>query len=158
MESSAIVAALEAAHPTPSLRLDHPLQEPVQKLVYKVLKPLLPELLPLYPKHVLSEGSMEYWVRTRSEAFGDLDTWHAEKGGEQCWEAAQEGLQEGAQLLEKEGGPFVAGLEPCYADFVWVAFVQFVRRAGEECFERVVRYDEIRRQYEACQKWMERDD
>jgi len=160
MESSAIASALEEAYPTPSLQLAHPIREQVQKLVYKVLRPLVPELLPLYPKHVLGEGSIEYWVRTRTADFGDLDTLHREKGGEQLWEEAKVGLDEVAALLRQEegGGPFFLGKKPCYADFIWVGFVQFVRRASEEAFERVVVYEEIKKQYDGCQKWMERDD
>jgi len=160
MDSAKIAPALEAAHPSPSLQLEHPIVDQVQALVYKCIRPLVPEIMPLVPKNVLSNGSVEYWVRTRSERYGDLDTFRREKGGQQCWDGAQAGLEETAALLKREaGGPFFLGAEACYADMVWVGFVQFVRRASEEGFEKLVGVDEVlRRQYEACGKWMEKDD
>lgn len=160
MDSTKIASALEAAHPSPSLQLEHPIVAEVQGLVYKALKPLVPEVLPLIPKHVLSQGSVEYWVTTREKDFGqNLDTMRAEKGGQQCFDRAQAGLEETAALLKKEGGPFFLGKEPCYADFIWIGFVQFVKRASEEDFEKLVGVDDaLRKQYDACAKYMEKDD
>ena len=73
-------------------------------------------------------------------------------------------LEEVAALLRGEGegakeGSFFGGKEPCYADFIWVGFVHFVRRASESEWERMMGVDEgLRRQYEACKPWLERDD
>jgi len=160
MDSKPIAHALEAAHPSPSLRLDDPVVAEVQALVGKCLGPLVPEVLPLIPKNVLSEGSVDYFMTTRNKAFGQhLDEVHKEKGGQPCWDGAQPGLEEAAALLKKKGGPYFLGAEPCYADFIWAGFVQFVRRSKEDSFEKLIGVDEVlRKQYEACGKWLERDD
>jgi len=160
MDSGPIASAIEAAHPSPSLQLEHPIVAEVQALVYKCLIPLVPEILPLIPKNVLSEGSIEYFVRTRSRDFGqDLEEFHKDKGGQQCWDGAKPGLEETAALLKKGEGPYFLGKEACYADFVWVSFVHFVRRASEERYERLIGVDQVlKKHYEACGKWMEKDD
>jgi len=159
MESGKIAAALEAAHPSPSLRLDHPIVAEVQTLLSKCIAPLGPEIFPLARDNVISEPSFDYWVRARTADFGDLDTLRAEKGGQQSWDNARPRLEEMAALLKKEGGPFFLGKEACYADFIWAGFVRFVRRVSVDEFEKLVGVDEVlRRQYEACEKWMERDD
>ena len=81
------------------------------------------------------------------------------KGGKQSWDAAKPALEEVAGLLKGEEGPFFGGREPCYTDFIWVGFVYFVRRASESEWERMMEVDEVlRKQYEACKPWLERDD
>jgi hypothetical protein len=45
----------------------------------------------------------------------------------------------------------------CYADFAWIAKVQFLRTIDEEIFQRVVGFDAaLKTQYDACANWLER--
>jgi len=159
MDSAAIATALEAAHPTPSLHLDHPMQARVREVLIQAFMPIRGDVIPQIPEHVLSPGSIEYWVRTRTADLGDLAAYRKEHGGEKAYEEARGALQAAAALLKESEGPFFLGQEASYADFLWVSFVMFVRRATEEGFQRIVGVDEVlRKQFEACRPWMERDD
>jgi len=159
MDSTTIARALEAAHPTPSLQLDHPMQARVKEVLIQAFKPIRGDVIPLIPGHVLSPGSIEYWVRTRTADLGDLATYRKEHGGEKAYEEAHGALKAAAALLKENEGPFFLGREASYADFLWVSFVMFVKRATEEGFQRVVGVDEVLREhFEACGPWMERDD
>ena len=98
-------------------------------------------------------------MRTRTADLGDLAAYRKEHGGEKAYEEARGALQAAAALLKESEGPFFLGQEASYADFLWVSFVMFVRRATEEGFQRIVGVDEVlRKQFEACRPWMERDD
>lgn len=46
-----------------------------------------------------------------------------------------------------------------YADFIFVAFLQFLKRLDESAFERFLGFDEaIGKVYDASKEWLERDD
>ena len=51
------------------------------------------------------------------------------------------------------------GEEVSYADFVMVGYLQMVRRVDEELFARIgAEGPALKRLYEACAVWLERDD
>lgn len=53
---------------------------------------------------------------------------------------------------------FAYKLPVSYADFVLVSFLQFIRRFHEEAFTKALAVDDaIKKVYEACGKWLERD-
>jgi glutathione S-transferase len=159
MDSTAIARALEAAHPAPSLHLDHPMQTRVKEVLIKAFIPIRGDVIPQIPEHVLSPGSIEYWVRTRTADLGDLATYRKEHGGEQAYQKAHAPLEEAAALLKENGGPFFLGEQASYADFLWTSFVLFVKRATEEGFQRMMSVDEaLKKHFEACMPWTEKDD
>lgn len=159
MDSTTIAKALEAAYPTPSLQLSHPMLARVKDVLIQAFVPIRGDVIPQIPEHVLSPGSVEYWVRTRTADLGDLAIYRKEHGGEKAYEEAHEALQAAAALLRENQGPFFLGQEASYADFLWVSFVLFVKRATEEGFQRVVGVDEVlRKHFEACGPWIVRDD
>jgi hypothetical protein len=58
---------------------------------------------------------------------------------------------------ELRGG--LSGDLASYADFVTVGFMQCVKRADESVFERMIGLaPELKTLYNACGKWLERDD
>lgn len=179
MDSDKIAAALESSIPSPSLQLDHPIRSQVQQLVFRVQRPVQCDIIPLLARNVIDTPSQEYFYSDRGRDFGmPLDEVLEKMGGEKCYEKAREPLKEVAALLKKEGGPFFLGKEPvsvssfaclvwvlirlwlqCYADFIWVTFVEFCRRATQDSFERFVKVDQvIKKHYEACAPYMEKLD
>ena len=78
------------------------------------------------------------------------------------WEEAEEPLRVlGALLRECGGGAFVEGEKVGFADFIIAGFWQFARRVDEggDLFGRLMKVDEaFERHFEACVKWLERDD
>ena len=110
MDSHNIAAALEKAHPSPSLHLDSDIVKKVQALVPECITPLAPVFLPRIPRLLLNPPSAEYFERTREVRFGmPLSQLEKEKGGESAWEAAEVKWRELGALLKAEGGPFFMG-------------------------------------------------
>ena len=58
---------------------------------------------------------------------------------------------------ELPGG--LSGYLASYADFVTVSFMHCIKRVDESVFERIFGLEpELKRLYDACGKWLERDD
>lgn len=161
MDSDAICRALEDAYPSPSLRMDDPVVSKVQDGVFKVIKALMPAIMPQIGFNVVTDKSRPYFFENREKRFGkSLKQVLEEDGGEKCWKVAEEGLREVAALL-KEGseGPFFLGKEPSWADFVWASPLIFAGVADGGILKRCLGVDEVlKRQFEACKPWMEKDD
>lgn len=50
------------------------------------------------------------------------------------------------------------GSQVCYGDFEAVAFMESLRRIGQDLYDRFVAHDEaLERLMEACKPWLERD-
>lgn len=164
-DSLAIAHALEAHTRSPSLHLDAAVLEPVQRAVSDAFAALRPLVLPMVPATLLNEPSASFFLRTRAERFGQplarLAESEAVRSGRVWREAEEGGLAALRELLREDAsGPFFLGREVSYADFVFVAFLRFFERVDRRVlFERCVRFDEgFGRLYEACGKWLERDD
>jgi len=160
MESQAIAQRLEKDHPTPSLHLDSPLLPKVQALLPKILPPLGGLWQPAVPASLLNPSSKEYFERTRHERLGKpLAQIAQEFGGEEAWMAAIPELKELGALLKAEGGPFVTGKTPSYADFVILGWLQFFKTIDVKLYERVVSIEPaFGTLYDASKQWLERDD
>ncbi|KAK5141931.1 hypothetical protein LTR04_002392, partial [Oleoguttula sp. CCFEE 6159] len=160
MDSREIADALEKHHPSPSLRLDSPILPKVEAIIGRAMMPLAGVVMPRIPKQLLSEPSEEYFERTRAARFGmSLAQFEKEKGGDGAWEAAKPAIEEMAELLKKEGGPYFMGKTVSYADFVVVSLLQFLKRTGDDLYERMVAYDPAySKLYEACAEWLARAD
>ncbi|KAK4999408.1 hypothetical protein LTR66_001557 [Elasticomyces elasticus] len=76
------------------------------------------------------------------------------KSEEAAWEDVRQPLQEMATLLKETKGPYFMGSE----DFVFVSYLQFLRRIGQDLFDRTVSYDQsFYDEYSACEKYLARD-
>lgn len=160
MDCDKICAELEAAYPEPSIRIDDPVVAKVKASLSRVLGALAPEIMPRVGFNIVTDKSHDYFWRTREARFGmPLEKVPEELGGEKCWKPAEEELREVAKLLKERGGPFFLGKEPSWADFIWAGFLIFAKRADEEIWERCVGVDEVlKKQFEACKPWVEKND
>lgn len=160
MDSIKIAPELEKIYPEPPLQLDSPYFQKAHDIVVKMggLRPLL---LPRVPVRLLPERSKEYYDRTREVQFGmTLSELEKSEKAQNAWKYAEPGFQELKSLLgENEAGPFFMGQTPSYADFVVVGFFQFLKRLGDDLFDRVMAYDRsFPNLYQACEPWFKRDD
>ena len=164
MDSRRIADALEHLQPSPSLHLASPYQSRIDNAVLRAFSPLKPILNNLIPRSLLTPPSADYWYPSRTARAGmPLDELEATQGGETAYKAAEAPLHEVSTMLrENANGPFFQGREVCYADFVWVSFLVFLRRAGVDVYEEVLKRTGDREVHEklvtACGPWLERDD
>ncbi|XMA10847.1 hypothetical protein WAI453_003638 [Rhynchosporium graminicola] len=159
MDSKLIVARLEKDYPTPSLYLDSPILEEMQPIIGKIAGPLRPVWQPRVPINLLGERCSEYFHRTREEKLGNsLVQFAKEEGGEEAWVEALPAVKELGVLLKRNGGPFVLGKTPSYADSVIVGFLQFFKKIEEDMYQRLVKIEPMLGElYDACKPWLERD-
>ncbi|KAK4166344.1 hypothetical protein QBC43DRAFT_257803 [Cladorrhinum sp. PSN259] len=136
MDSRKIANRLEELYPSPPLHLDSPYQAKIESAMNKIMNHISPVYIPLIPKRILNEASHPHWYRTREITEGmDLDTLWETQGGQKAFDALEQSgdLQEvTGWLKENDEGPFFLGKEVSYADFVWVGFLVFIKRIGEE--------------------------
>ena len=167
MDAFAIAQHLETLHPSPPLHLDHPSLQKVNHLIVQIRNALVPIFMPLVCTTQLPPRSAAYFRETReariSRTLEDLYA-DADKGGANAFaKAGKDGTQELAGLYAetKAEGPFLLGKEPSYADFVVVGMMRMFERLGrlDEWIEAGGEDGkELRRCFEACRGWMERDD
>jgi glutathione S-transferase len=163
MDSRKIADALETLQPEPSLKLDSGYVERVQKAVLDIGAALTPIMIPRVPEMLLTPASAEYFYRTRKERFGMSlpELAASEKAGEAAWEKAAPAVKELVGILkEHEDGPFVLGKEASYADLIVAGYWAMAKRLDRgDVFERAMGLDEVfPKHWEACQKFLERDD
>lgn len=164
MDSRNIADALETLQPEPSLQLNSGYVDRMQKAVLDVGGALTPICIPRVPEMLLSERSAEYFQRTRKDRFGmTLDELaRSEKGGEAAWENAKPRIKEIITILhEHKDGPYVLGKTLSYADLILAGYWAFLKKLdkGGDVFERLMEIDEaFPKHWEACQKFLERDD
>lgn len=163
MDSMKIAPALEKLQPEPSLHLDNGYVPRAQQALGKTMTGLQPIAIPRVPERLLNEASQSYFLETRAKRYGISlpEMAKSDRAGENAWKTAQPGLEELKSLLyENEDGPYLMGKQVGYADFIIAGFWVFAKRLGEEdIFGRLLKYDEaFAKHYQACEKWLERDD
>lgn len=160
MDSINIAPVLEKLQPSPPLHFDSPMTGKVQDAVNKAWGALALIALPNVPRNILNPTSKTYFEETREKRFGmPLDELEKTDKAKNAWQDAEAGLDELKTLLREESGPFFLGKEPSYSDFIAVGAMQFMKRCESSLFERFVAYDQsFLTLYEACGKWLERDD
>lgn len=161
MDSHAIALELERLHPTPSLHVSDPIVEQVMAVHAKMFPGFAAVLLPPVPRVVLGEASIPYFVETRAKSFGmSLDDLEKAKGGDVAWDEVRGVAEEMAALLKvHDDGPFYLGKKLTYADFITVAFLEFLKRLDGGFYQRWVAFDPVfQTLYEACGEWLKRDD
>ncbi|ORY13705.1 hypothetical protein BCR34DRAFT_480523 [Clohesyomyces aquaticus] len=160
MDSWKIVFELEKRVPSPSLHLDDPVVIQVRDHIPNLRNPLAPEIMAKVARNLLNPRSAEYFERTREKRFGmPLAQFEKEKGGEQCWKDVEQPAKEIAGWLKKHDGPFFLGETVSYADFIFVSFIQFLKRIDDEKFERFTSLDPtFSRIYDASKQWLAKDD
>lgn len=164
MDSAAIATELEARYPTPSLRLDPRLEKEAQDAIAEVFMRLVPYMLPYAPNMVAPED-VEWFKADRARRFGTTveEAFDVEKDAAPYLAAAGPGFEKCAKVLQEhkvDQGPFILGSEPCYADFYLASTMQMFSRSGERTFAGFLEASppEMRKLYEACQKWTTKQD
>ncbi|KAM0711603.1 hypothetical protein Q7P35_000969 [Cladosporium inversicolor] len=162
-DSLSIALWAEIHHPAPSLLLEQTPHALAAQKIASATFPLIPVFMPLIPRHILRPTSIDLFNSARAARFGmPLDELEATRGGEKAWEAAGPGLDALEALMVEhkvDEGPFVLGSQVSYADFVVVAVLEGFRRVGQDLFERIVEgRGALRGVWEACERWLERDD
>lgn len=164
MDSRNIADALEALKPEPSLRLNSGYVERTQEAVLATQKALAPNVMPRIPERLLNPRSEEYFRATRAKRFGMPleELARSPMAGEKAWESAKPSIDELIAILhEHEDGPFVLGKTPSYADLILAGFWSFAKKLDKDgdLFERGMGIDgAVRKHWEACQVYLERDD
>ncbi|KAL1844944.1 hypothetical protein VTK73DRAFT_1457 [Phialemonium thermophilum] len=161
-DSAQIARALEARHPSPPLHLDSPYRARAEQLAGQITKAVVPLCYARIPVSILNEPSVEYWYTTRRQRLGMTVDEYEKTAGAAAYANAEPHLQQMTELLREKEGPFVLGSEVSYADFEWVAVLEFFRRVDEGVFEEVLKRtgDEAvhRALLEACAPWLKRND
>jgi glutathione S-transferase len=115
---------------------------------------------------ILDDRGRKYFIEDRKgddEQGRSPEDWGAEDP-EDDWKPFEASIKQFARLLEhtkeSEENSFLLGREPCYSDFVLVAFFTWYKRANEEHWERIMDVvkddgDVLRRHYRACEKWVD---
>jgi glutathione S-transferase len=165
MESTAIAYKLEELYPQPSLQLESGMHEKAQQAGMKLGGPLLPLFMPIAGRDMIRADSQPWFYEAREKMFGmPLDEYERLNKNEGMWEKAKPGMAAMRDLCtdnKVDDGPFILGSKPSYGDMRAVALLEGFRRMQQAMFDRIVDFDEkgnVRRMWEACQGWMERDD
>lgn len=179
MKSENIIGGIEKRYPSPSLHTDSPSHKEALRIVAMCLK-ARPDIVPRVCYNLLNPPSQEYFERTRSTVLGvsSLRDMQTEEIRRKAWSEAEEGFQRAIESLKKDPeGPYFMGntrksrivalggvrRTDCdvasYADLIFVSFLQFLRRCDQSLFDKAVAFDPvIKANYDACSKWLERDD
>jgi len=140
MDSRKIADHIERETPHPSLHLDSSYLQKVEHLWSQYMGAIMPIFVPLVPKRVLNDESLDFWYSTREERFGmPLDQLEREKGGDRAWDQAEPALREVTALLKENAGPFFLGDTVSYADLVWGSILLFNQRLGSDIFDESLR-------------------
>jgi glutathione S-transferase len=115
MDSRPIALALDAAHPTPPLRLAASAEIGARADAARAaaMGPLRLVTIPKVPRNVLGEGSVAYFNRTREKWLGKpLDEYEARgEREEEVWAKAGPAFVQLAAVLKETEGPFLLGAD-----------------------------------------------
>lgn len=145
------------------MHLDSPLLPEVEALIPGAMGPLESIFLLRVPSVLLGPGSIPFWMDTRRSYTGgvDLDEYAAGVDVDQAWRDAAAGIGKVTELLNRTEGPFFAGEEVGYVDFVWAGYLLFVKVQGEDVWEKVLEASgdgkAHERLLEALAPWTKRD-
>jgi glutathione S-transferase len=129
MDSFKIADALEARYPEPSLHLNSDMQKRFVPHMVNIMEALYPTHVPLIMSRLLNPPSQAFWEVSRKaliEAGPDPD----------AWKKADPSIKEVTKLLEENNGPFFAGEVFTYADILWIGFLIFWKRIGDDVYEK----------------------
>ncbi|WPH01513.1 Hypothetical protein R9X50_00435900 [Acrodontium crateriforme] len=162
MNSLQIAHELEKFQPEPSLRLENGYVQPTTESVNLIVRALAPRAVPRVWELLLNPASQPYFHETRTRRFGMALTDVAESlEARDAWENAMPGVERLKALLHENEGPFIAGEEVSYADFILAGLWRFCERLDKDgdMFAKGMSMDEsFPKHMEACRKWLARDD
>jgi glutathione S-transferase len=159
MESFEIAKKLEELHPQPSLHLDSPYTKRILDFLPTLVGSVRPIFMPEVPKKFLPPRSAEYFMSTRKKSVG-MSLEEYAKQAPKAWEDAKPHVKTLSEMYrEHEAGPFLMGKDVSFADFIVVGFLRMMDRLGiVDRFWEMDGGNELKAVYQACGKWLERDD
>jgi glutathione S-transferase len=138
MDSKNIATRIEADTPTPSIHLDSPYITRIEELVGSLHVAFRPAAVALVPDRLLTAASAPYFRETRAKRFGAPLDEIAKGAGKATDDARPLMLKITAMLRENTDGPFFMGQTVSYADFVWIGYLLFVQRVGDDVFKKLM--------------------
>jgi len=142
MDSDKIARIIAERYPSPALPVDTPRLEKVQGLVQHLMGDDLVGFLAVYiPERMLNEASVHYWHVQRPKDFGmPLRELYRAKGGLAVWTTTARTTMRTitGMLNENSEGPLFEGKDLTYADFVWAGALLFLKRFGDDVWERTL--------------------
>ncbi|QQK47959.1 Glutathione S-transferase, C-terminal [Penicillium digitatum] len=166
MDSESIATYIDKVYPSPPLfpsgDASYSLLVAVLNIIDKIAPFYKPLIIPNVPSG-LDERGREYFIRTRSAAFGKpllevKPTDEAELLA--LWQLIEEVAEPLVVMLKgKNGkkGPFLEGERAGYADVVLAALLAWFQRFGPDTFKKILDLGngEFKAFYEACLPWLE---
>lgn len=139
MDSRKIADYIEQQHPQPPLHLDSGYLTKIEALWPRYMAAFFPIFIPLLPKRILNDASLEYWYATREKVIGmPLDRFEKERGGERAWNEVEPVIREVTVLLKEQNGPYFLGDTLSYADLAWASILLFCQRLGPDIFQEAL--------------------
>ncbi|KAE8375831.1 hypothetical protein BDV26DRAFT_283117 [Aspergillus bertholletiae] len=168
MDSFPIALHLDEQYPSPPLfpsgNASRVLALAVRKLMLNVAAPVLPLQLPAIAK-ILDPRGRDYFVRTRSEMFGQplMSMLPNDMAAEENMIAqAVKEMEIIAQMLKTsdsltESGDFLEGSRVGYADFTIVAVLAWFYRGERRIWRQLLQVGDgrVERLWDACQPWLD---
>ena len=166
MDSIPIVEHLDKVFPSPpffpSGDASYALMVAVNSLMGRLRTVFMTMVVPRVPEHLDPRGQ-EYFVRTRSEAFGKpLSEVRPkdEKSLQEGWQAIEEVCMPLTKMLKgREGkkGPFFEGETAGYADLLLASFLAFFHRIEPDLWEKMMKLGdgELKALWDATSQWVD---
>lgn len=166
MDSEPIAMYIDKLYPSPPLFPSGDASYSLVVAVLKIMSLMSPSIRSLIIPNVpsgLDERAREYFIRTRSAAFGKplsevRPTDEAELLA--LWQLVEKEAETLIKMLKgKDGkkGPFLEGERAGYADIILASLLAFFERFDGGIFEKVLALGngEFKSLYEACLPWLE---
>ncbi|KAJ6178573.1 hypothetical protein N7519_009034 [Penicillium mononematosum] len=166
MDSEPIAMYIDKLYPSPPLfpsgDASYSLMVAVQKIVSLIRPSMVALVIPNVPSG-LDERGREYFIRTRTEAFGKpLSEVKPTDEGEllALWQLIEKETEPLIKMLKgKDGkkGPFLEGEKAGFADIILASLLAFFERFDRGTFEKILVLGdgELKALYEACLPWIE---
>jgi glutathione S-transferase len=166
MDSEPIALYIDKLYPSPPLfpsgDASYSLVIAVQKILALMSPSIRQLIVPIVPSRLDARGR-EYFIRTRSEAFGKpLSEVRPTDEGEllALWQVIEKETQTLIKMLKgKEGkkGPFFEGEKAGYADIIFASILAFFHRVDRSSFDKIIVLGEgeFKALYDACLPWLE---
>ena len=164
MDSKVIAPEIEKRYPSPTLKLESPMDARVRDAVIRFMTELRPVYVTQVPKKFLSEASVPFFRTSRAKDLGmSLEQLEADNPKEAVFEKASPALKDLAHILkENSGGPFLEGEQVVYMDFILTGAILFFQDMGSDIFDDFLQSsgdpETYKKYLDAMSPWTKRND
>lgn len=160
MDSVAIAKFLELNYPPPSVVLTSELGREIESKARGVVGTVFRSSVTPREINILSSRSAEHFRRNQEPALGRLeDLLEGDREGK-AWQGVESNMRALGELMKTNSanGPFILGAEPSFTDFFIAGNLQTAKVIDDGVFQRISAFPGYRDIYEACQRWMQKQD